>query len=196
MTIIDNLHNDGERQRAAASNACDAAQDLARSANAHVITAPVAYDVLGNIKMLLHHLQEVTDHIPVGLGNSLNEELIHVYDRDIDGHDRDPLKQIETAGPHFHGLTGHLQEAYKHAEAAQQAIAWQGYHEAELGCLEVKRDAPVQDPLLAAFPQPAAITPTPAAASGARMSSQGQLALRWQTNDPSGRGSSTSTRQT
>lgn len=194
MEPIDYLHDQGERQRAAASNACDAAQDLARSANAHVITAPVAYDVLGNIKMLLHHLQEVTDHMPVGLVNSLNDELIHVYDRDIDGHDRDPLEQIETAGPHFHDLTMHLQEAYKHADAAQQAIAGQGYHEAEQGCLEVKHDAPAQDSLLAAFPQPAVIAPSPVAASSSRMS-KSQFAANRRTSHTRERGSGSALRQ-
>lgn len=198
METINHLRDEGERQRTAASKACDAAQDLARcanAANARVVTAPVAYDLLGNIKMVLHHLHEVTDHMPVGLVNSLKDERIHVYDRDMGGNVREPIHQVEEAVPHLHGLTRHLLEAYQHAEAAQQAVAWQGYTEAEPVPDKVNYDNPGHDSLQAAFPQPACIVSTPVAASVLRVSPV-QLDANQRTNHASGRGSGSALRET
>ncbi len=45
------------------------------------IPAPIAYDLLGNVKVLLWHLLEVTESLPTGVANSLTENRLTIYDR-------------------------------------------------------------------------------------------------------------------
>lgn len=171
MGTIDRLNHNSERQRQAANDACKAAHTLARTANrsaARVIPAPVAYDLLGNIKMLLHYLQEVTENLPDGLTNSLNDDRIAVYDRDANGTDRDPLTQINQAGRHLHALTKSVALAATQAEAAQRALNGQGYNEATHQLSRARGDRQATTAAQkASFPRAAASGPT---TSGTRRS--------------------------
>ena len=85
------------------------------------LPAPVVYDVLGNLKGVGHLLPQALNQLARGLGRSLEE--YDVYD---DG--GEPLQSVATAADH-------LTEAARLAvalgvalEAAQSAIAQQGYH--------------------------------------------------------------------
>lgn len=133
MKPIDQLHHDNDRMRAAATHACGASQDFARAANGnngHVIPAPTAYDLLGNIKVLLSNLQEITDHLPRGLQASLEDPLIEIHDRnDFTGETRDPAAQIALARTEITGLSAALAAATALAEAAQSTLNSQGYEE-------------------------------------------------------------------
>lgn len=92
------------------------------------VPAPVGYDLLGNVKVLLWYVREVTRYLPPGLERSLGEDAIVVYDRDLGtGQDRDPTAQVATAILHLERLNAALQEAAAAAEAAQSAISGQGY---------------------------------------------------------------------
>ena len=129
MSTLPNLEHDGDRQRVAANDACAAAQDLARAANGnngHVIPGPVAYDLLGNIKVLLWHVKEVTEYLPTGLKASLNDPRIEVVDHWA-GTPRDPAGQVAIAAEHLIALTACLADATGYAEAAQTALNSQGY---------------------------------------------------------------------
>ena len=157
---IEQLQHHGERQREAAIQASDAAQELARranSSNASVIPGPAAYDVLGDIKMLLYYVSEVTDNLPQALAGSLNDARLDVYDRDYDGNEREPRIQVQHASEQLHELTELLSQAYDRAEAAQQAISGQGYKaRPQIGA----GSRPLQEPLQAAFPDTANSRPT------------------------------------
>lgn len=157
---IEQLQHPGECQREAAIQASDAAQELARranSSNASVIPGPAAYDILGDIKMLLYYVSEVTDNLPQALAGSLNDARLDVYDRDYDGNEREPRIQVQHASEQLHELTELLSQAYDRAEAAQQAISGQGYKaRPQIGA----GSRPSQEPLLAAFPDTAGGQPT------------------------------------
>lgn len=134
MNTIAQLQAENDRMTKAATTACDAVQDLARTAggnNGHVIPAPTAYDLLGNIKVLLIHLREVTDHMPRGLNASLDDTRIVVHDRnDFTGEERGPAQQIALAAQCLTALSASLDAATSHAEIAQTALNSQGYTEA------------------------------------------------------------------
>lgn len=166
MESIDQLKLEGEQQREAANRACAAAQALARTANrssVSIITAPVAYDLLGNIKMLLLHIHEVTDNLPYGMFRSLDDTRIKVFDRDHDGSERDPYVQLMRAFMPLYGLTECLAEAIENAENAQQAISLQGYEEAADGPSPLRQDR--IDALTEAFSRPAPASASPTATS-------------------------------
>ena len=171
METIDQLRRDSSRQREAAIDVSRAAEQLARtanSANARVIPAPVVYDLMSSIRSTLHYLQETSSNLPAGLANSLNDPRIAVYDRDFTGQLRDPVAQVERAATHLTLLTKYLEEAYGHADLAQQAITWQGWDEAEPPQPGMLHEHPVQDSLMAAFPNSAAGTGTRPASPEAR----------------------------
>lgn len=132
MGTIDQLQNQNDRMRGTASQASDAAQDFARAANGnngHIIPAATAYDLLGNIKVLLSHVREITEHLPRGLAASLNDPRIEVYDRDPStGAERGPAEQVALATVELRALTAALEAATNLAEAAQSAINAQGYN--------------------------------------------------------------------
>ncbi len=128
MEPIDQLIHQNDRMRDAATQACNASQDFARAANGNIIPAPTAYDLLGNIKVLLHNVQEITDHTPRGLAASLNDPRIEIYDRnDFTGEQREPAEQVAVVIEQLRALTAALAAAATHAEAAQSAINSQGY---------------------------------------------------------------------
>ena len=157
---IEQLQHQGERQREAANQASDAAHELARranSSNASVIPGPAAYDVLGDIKMLLYYVSEVTDNLPHALEGSLDDARLDVSDRDYDGNQREPRVQVQHASKQLHELTDLLSQAYDRAESAQQAISGQGYKaRPQIGA----GSRPSHEPLLAAFPDTAGGRPT------------------------------------
>ena len=176
---IEQLQHQGERQREAANQASDAAHELARRANsssASVIPGPAAYDVLGDIKMLLYYVSEVTDNLPHALAGSLDDARFDVFDRDYDGNQREPRAQVQRASEQLHELTGLLSQAYDRAEAAQQAISGQGYKARPQGA----GLRPSQEPLLAAFPDTADGRPT-IPASPARIGPRPQSGSRCRT---------------
>lgn len=121
----DDITDRGDRIRDDANAAYDHAKQLARAANTGMIPAPTAYDILGNIKALLWALGEVTEHLPRGLAQSLEDPRIVVYDRDTE--ERDPATQIHIASEHLTRITTALSVAAEEAELAQQAINGQGY---------------------------------------------------------------------
>lgn len=129
---LDDLLAHGERVREAANKACDTADTLARAANGNsggVIPAPVAYDLLGNVKVLLWKIREVTEFLPTGVFNSLEDERLTIYDRGPNGQDRDPVKQFAIAADRLEQLTDLLGEAAGAAEGAQVALNGQGWNE-------------------------------------------------------------------
>ena len=128
MGTLDSLISHGERVRAASDEACEASRDLARAANGtsgHVVPGPVAYDLLGNLKVLLWSLREVA--IPTGVANSLSDERIVVYDRGPEGDDRDPKEQLIRARAALEQMASALADAAACAEAAQVALNGQGW---------------------------------------------------------------------
>ncbi len=131
VATINYLVSVGDDQRAAADGLAIAADRLAREANGTrlaVMPAPVAYDVLGNLKLSLGLLNEVVRHVPHGLQRSLEDPGLSVYDRDLwTGADRDPVRQVQIASDHLATLAGLLDVAVSEAEAAQSALSGQGY---------------------------------------------------------------------
>ena len=134
-TDLGHLLAQNERQVAAAKAAEDATHELARAANGnggHVTPAPTVYEILGNLKVMMWQLREVTDFLPRGLAYSLQDDRLAVYDRDIygTGGDRQPAAQVGVAAEHLAAISTALRAAAEHAESAQQALAGQGYDEA------------------------------------------------------------------
>lgn len=121
----------GEDQRVAADLLSGAAEELAREANGTrlaVMPAPVAYDVLGNVKLSLRLLNEVVRHLPHGLRRSLDDPRLEVYDQDSwSAAPRDPVRQVQIASDHLNTLAGLLDAAVGQAEFAQTALNGQGY---------------------------------------------------------------------
>ena len=114
----------------AANAAADAAQQLARLANgnrAGTMPAPTAYTVLGNLKVLLAHLNEVIDFLPRGLSSSLHEESIQITDSAPSGEPREPDASVSIATDALRVVYEALQRAGTYAELGQQAITGQGY---------------------------------------------------------------------
>lgn len=134
MGEIDNIVASGGEIRTRADNASVAAKDLTRVANGvryGTIPAPVGYDLLGNVKVLPWYVREATGYLPRGLERSLQEPAPVVYDRDFAaGQDRDPAAQLAIAAEHLERLNAALREAAAVAEAAQSALAGQGYNPA------------------------------------------------------------------
>lgn len=150
MDSLDRLVADGEAIRAHADNASAAAEGLARVANGTscgAVSAPVGYDLLGNVKVLLWYVREATGHLPRGLERSLGDERIVVYDRDLaTGQDRDPVAQVEIATVHLERLNAALGEAAAAAEAAQSAISGQGYDPAPTPTMDLTAaDHPIHE---------------------------------------------------
>ena len=130
---IAQLRQQTEHMIDTANQAADAVHEFARAANGnagHVIPAPSAYDVLGNLTSLLGRLDEVAQFLPVGLRNSLTDPRIQVGDRDnTTGEVRDPAVQVDLAAAHLAELHTALEAAYAAAAAAQVAINGQGWDE-------------------------------------------------------------------
>ncbi len=120
-----------ERQVAAADATTDAAQEFARVANGtagNLLPAPVAYDLLGNLKVLLWHLREVTQFLPLGVRESLSEASLEVTDRHPStGALRDPWRQAEVAASCLRDADKYLNLAALNLEEAQVALNSQGY---------------------------------------------------------------------
>ncbi len=120
----------GEDQRAAADRLGTASEELAREANGirlALMPAPVAYDVLGNVKLSLGSLNEVVRHLPYGLRRSLDDPGLEVDDQDLwTGVSRNPSRQVEIASGHLNALAGLLDAAAAQVEAAQSALNGQG----------------------------------------------------------------------
>lgn len=79
----------------------EACETLTRNANGrrgNVIPAPTAYELLGNLKVLLWPLREIADFLPTGLENSLRSTDITVLDSGfIIGEERDPKASVVAA---------------------------------------------------------------------------------------------------
>lgn len=151
MDDLDRLIAEGKTIRARADRAADAAEGLARAANGTncgTVPAPVGYDLLGNVKVLLWYVREATGYLPRGLERSLGDERIVVYDRDLaTGEDRDPVAQVASANLHLERLNAALREAAAAAEAAQSAIAGQGYNPAPAAAGVPAADGSIQQRL-------------------------------------------------
>lgn len=94
------------------------------------IPAPVAYDLLGSVKVLLWYLQEVTEFLPTGVAHSLTDNRLAIYDRGPSGGDRDPAGQLALATDALQTLQRNLSDAAAAAEAAQTALNGQGWNSA------------------------------------------------------------------
>lgn len=132
-TDLDGLVRHGDRVREGADQACAAGEGLARIANGsngHVIPAPVAYDLLGNVKVLLWYLREVAEFLPTGVAHSLTDDRLAVYDRGPGGDDRDPAGQLALATDALQTLRRSLSDAAAAAEVAQTALNGQGWNPA------------------------------------------------------------------
>ena len=135
MSTLDQLAQAGNDMREAALDVCRAAENFARSANGNgherTIPAPVAYDLLGELKVALWNLGEVSDYLPAGVRASLDDPRLTVYDRDLAGVDRDPADQATLAAGYLSALSLALRQAAEAAEAAQTALNGQGYNASE-----------------------------------------------------------------
>lgn len=128
---IDDLLRQWERQGAAAVAASDAAQEFARNANGthgSVMAAPTVYSLLGDIKLTLWRIREVTDYLPSGLAASLEDPRFTVYDRDFfhTGDSRNPIAQAQLAAEQLVAASRALRQAADGIEAAQVALNGQG----------------------------------------------------------------------
>ena len=130
MSTLSQLASANEDMRAMALEACEAAEALARVANGsreRVVPAPTAYALLGELRVLLWHLDEVTSYLPTGVAASLADPRFDVYDRDYRGEDRDPAAQARLAATALSEASSALQQAASAIEAAQTALNGQGY---------------------------------------------------------------------
>ena len=120
-----------EGQREAADQLAAAAEALTREANggrSALMPAPVAYDVLGNLKVSLALLNEVVRYLPRGLWRSLDDSRLEVYDQDLcTGQQRDPGRQLASVADHLSMLAELLDAAADRAEMAQALLSGQGY---------------------------------------------------------------------
>lgn len=135
IRTIDDLDRSAEAQREVALRFCEASQEFASLANGtgyRVIPAPVAYDLLGELKVALVHLSEVAEFMPRGLCSSLADPRLAVYDRDPwTGERRNPAVQAELASEHMREVLNYLSAAAEAAADAQVALNGQGYREAK-----------------------------------------------------------------
>lgn len=119
-----------------ALNFRDSAEALARNANgtrSHIMPAPTAYELLGQLKLALRLLSEVTDFLPQGLQNSLANPNITTTDRDfLTGGARDPEESVNLASQALIQLSAALVAAATCAESAQGALNSQGYERASI----------------------------------------------------------------
>lgn len=135
MTTTDVLRSQHEQIEALAGRVCEAAQDLARAANGSrcgVTPAPTAYAILAQVKIACRHLSEILATLPQGLHNSLTLKAIEVTDYDPEtGNPVDPEKSITHATEALYALHAALEAASRCAEAAQAALAHQGWTPAD-----------------------------------------------------------------
>ncbi len=131
MSATDDLERQWARQCAAAVAASDAAQEFARNANGtygRVMAAPMVYSLLGDIKLTLWRLREVTEYLPQGVAASLTDPNLAVYDRDLyTGADRGADAQAQVAAQHLAAASRALRLAADSTEAAQVALNSQGF---------------------------------------------------------------------
>ena len=130
-TTTDVLRGQHEQVEALAGHLACAAQDLARVANGTrcgATPAPTAYALLGRVKIACRHLGEILAALPQGLHNSLTLRVIEVTDYDPEtGEIRDPGESITQAGANLRALHAAFEAASMCAEAAQAALANQGW---------------------------------------------------------------------
>lgn len=154
MSTIDDLEYQWARQCEAAVTTSDAAQEFARAANGtsgHVMPAPMVYSLLGDIKLTLWRLREVTSYLPRGVAASLTDPRLAVYDRDLyTGDPRNPEAQAQVAAEHLAAASRALHRAAEHAEAAQVALNSQGF---EWRTPEPPSPSPEQCPARESAPQ-------------------------------------------
>lgn len=86
------------------------------------VPAPVLYDVLGNLKGVGHRMPQVLAQLADGLQRCLDED--RVYDRD-----GDPATNVELARDHLAATADAARTLGAELEAAQSAIASQGYQD-------------------------------------------------------------------
>lgn len=87
------------------------------------VPAPLVYDVLGNLKGVGHMLPQACRQLGDGLARSL--ETFEVYD------ERDPAESVAIAREYLSQAGEKAAELAALLEAAQTAIAGQGYHDAQ-----------------------------------------------------------------
>jgi len=86
------------------------------------IPAPIAYDILGNLKLAGDGLAEVAAHLGRGLKASLDE--YDVYDRS----ERSPWESAQMAIIALKAAEAHASELGRLLAEAQSAITLQGYN--------------------------------------------------------------------
>ena len=130
-TTTDVLRDQHEQIEALAVHLACVAQDLARVANGTrcgATPAPTAYALLARVKIACRHLGEILAALPQGLHNSLTLKTIEVTDYDPEtGEIRDPGESITHATEALYALHAALEAASRCAEAAQVALANQGW---------------------------------------------------------------------
>ena len=134
-TNADVLRDQHEQIEALAGHLACVAQDLARVANGTrcgVTPAPTAYAILAQVKIACRHLSEILATLPQGLHNSLTLKAIEVTDYDPEtGNPVDPGKSITHATEALCALHAAFEAASRCAEAAQAALANQGWTPAD-----------------------------------------------------------------
>lgn len=115
-TVSDN----GEAQAGWPETASESIRAINHLTFGQAVPAPVLYDVLGNLKGVGHMLPQALSQLADGLQRSLGE--CHVYDRD-----GDPAANVERAWEHLAMAAMAARTLGAELEAAQSAIAGQGY---------------------------------------------------------------------
>lgn len=118
-------------EREAALRLCEASEEFVRVVSGgccRVVPAPLAYDLLGELKVAFVHLAGVVRCLPDSLRSSLADPRLVVYDQDPwTGEQRDPVRQVELACEHMREVLNYLSAAVEAAEDAQVALNSQGY---------------------------------------------------------------------
>jgi hypothetical protein len=85
------------------------------------IPAPVAYDVLGNLKGVGNMLPQLLGQLAAGMQRSLAQYVVY------DNRAEDPAVSVEDAAQHLHDAALAAQQLGASLEAAQRAISAQGH---------------------------------------------------------------------
>lgn len=104
-----------------ADDAYEALRAIAHTASDY--PAPLAYNMLGNLKNVGYALDSVLGKIGYGLEASL--ERYDVYDAE----GKNPAQSVTTANQHLKRAAELSQQLAQELEAAQTAINTQGYHD-------------------------------------------------------------------
>lgn len=112
---------DASTLSAPANDAYAALKKLALVTRGAQIPAPVGYDLIGDLKLAVFLLPEITENVSRALANSLNK--FEVYDAE----GVDPVQSIASAADHLLRAASFALQMAEELDRAQSAIRDQGY---------------------------------------------------------------------